>query len=80
MGTLAAGTSGEVQAYGHSMIVDPWGTVLGLVPDGEGHVCADLDLDAVGETRRRLPSLANRRPQAYAWPDPPAPNRPGEPA
>lgn len=68
-GTLAAGTDGEVTAHGHSAIVDPWGTVLAVAPDGEGHVCADLDLGLVDETRRRLPSLANRRPGTYVWPD-----------
>lgn len=69
VGTLAAGTDGAVQAYGHSMIVDPWGTVVAVAADGEGYVCADLDLDSVGEARRRLPVLANRRPAAYDWPD-----------
>lgn len=53
---------------GRSMIVDPWGLVLALAPDAEGHVVAELDLDRQADVRTRLPSLANRRPQAYAWP------------
>jgi predicted amidohydrolase len=53
---------------GRSMIVDPWGLVLALAPDREGHIVADLDLDAQARLRRDLPSLANRRPQAYRWP------------
>ncbi|MDW5594388.1 carbon-nitrogen hydrolase family protein [Conexibacter stalactiti] len=53
---------------GRSMIVDPWGLVLALAPDAEGHVIADLDLARQADVRTRLPSLANRRPRAYAWP------------
>ena len=55
-------------SYGHSAIVDPWGTVLALAPDEECFVAADLDLAEQDRVRAELPSLANRRPQAYAWP------------
>jgi predicted amidohydrolase len=51
---------------GRSMIVDPWGIVLAVAPDREGHVVADLHLDAQERMRRELPALANRRPVAYA--------------
>jgi deaminated glutathione amidase len=54
---------------GRSLIVDPWGLVLATAPDAETHVVADLDLGRQAEIRARLPSLANRRPQAYAWPE-----------
>jgi predicted amidohydrolase len=53
---------------GRSMIVDPWGIVLAQAPDGECHISAELDLARQREIRRRLPSLANRRPLAYEWP------------
>jgi predicted amidohydrolase len=53
---------------GRSMIVDPWGVVLATAPDGEAYITAELDLDRQAEIRRTLPSLANRRPQAYVWP------------
>jgi deaminated glutathione amidase len=53
---------------GRSMIVDPWGLVLALAPDTETHIVADLDFDQQDDIRTKLPSLANRRPQAYAWP------------
>ncbi|HEY1539918.1 MAG TPA: carbon-nitrogen hydrolase family protein [Solirubrobacteraceae bacterium] len=59
---------GALRSGGRSMIVDPWGIVLALAPDREGHVVADLDLDAQGRMRRDLPALANRRPSAYRWP------------
>ena len=50
---------------GRSLIVDPWGIVLAAAPDAEGVITADLDLEAQAGIRRRLPSLANRRPNAY---------------
>jgi predicted amidohydrolase len=47
------------------MIVDPWGVVLATAPDTETFVTADLDDDRQTAIRAQLPSLANRRPDAY---------------
>lgn len=47
--------------WGHTMIVDPWGTVLDELPDGNGIVTADLDVAEVARLRREFPALANRR-------------------
>jgi predicted amidohydrolase len=71
---IAAGQVGrhppDHETYGHSMIVDAWGTVLARAGDEpEGVVAADLDLDAQADVRAKLPSLANRRPDAYRWPE-----------
>jgi len=55
-----------LRSGGRSMIVDPWGVVLAMAADREGHVATDLDLDALARIRRDLPSLANRRPEVYA--------------
>jgi predicted amidohydrolase len=52
-----------MRSGGRSMIVDPWGVVLAAAPDAECAIVADLDLDALADVRRRLPSLAHRRPQ-----------------
>ena len=35
-------------SHGQAMIVDPWGTVVAQVPDGEGVALAELDFDAPG--------------------------------
>lgn len=56
-------------SYGRSAIVDPWGVVLAQAPDHECFVAAELDLERQREVRRTLPSLANRRPTAYRWPE-----------
>jgi deaminated glutathione amidase len=69
---IAPNQSGEApphyNSFGRSMIVDPWGVVLATAPDGEGFVAADLDLGAQDRVRESLPSLANRQPEAYLWP------------
>jgi deaminated glutathione amidase len=57
------------RSYGRSMILDPWGVVLAQAPDEECFIAADLDLEALGRIRAALPSLANRRPESYRWPD-----------
>jgi predicted amidohydrolase len=64
----AGGAPPHFDSYGHSAIVDPWGTVLASAPDGERFVAAELDFPAQDEVRASLPSLANRRSKAYAWP------------
>jgi deaminated glutathione amidase len=57
------------RSYGRSAIVDPWGVVLAQAPDEECFVTADLDLELQDRIRTTLPSLANRRPAAYEWPE-----------
>lgn len=52
---------GGRQTYGHSMIVDPWGSVLAEYPDGVGIVSASLDRARLEAVRRSLPALAHRR-------------------
>jgi predicted amidohydrolase len=70
---IAANQSGKApphyEAWGHTMIVDPWGRVLDEVAEGEGFAIADLDLAELEDVRERIPSLANRRVAAYAWPE-----------
>lgn len=59
----------DKESFGGSMIVDPWGEVLGRAERDEPCVVtADLDFARQDEVREKLPSLANRVPGAYAWP------------
>ena len=61
---------GMPACHGHSMIVDPWGTVIAeRTEPTPGVLVADLDLDRQRQIREELPVLANRRPDAYLWPD-----------
>jgi len=75
---VAAGQIGSApplyQSYGRSMIVDPWGVVTAQAPDTECFVAADLDFAIQTEMRDSLPSLRNRRPEVYRWPEPPGSN------
>lgn len=63
---IAAAQAGQHQngraTYGHSMIIDPWGKILGeLGGEGEGVLVADIAVSDVAEARGRVPALANAR-------------------
>lgn len=66
---IAAGQVGTIggsyEAYGHSMIVDPWGRTLAEVPVGTDIAVADLDFTAQQDIRSNLPSLTAIRPTSY---------------
>lgn len=50
------------ETYGHSLVVDPWGEVqLDMGGKEDGLASCDVNLDRIGEVRRQLPSLANKR-------------------
>ena len=48
------------RTFGHSMVVDPWGKVLNVLPEGEGVVLAELDLAHLAAVRAQLPALEHR--------------------
>jgi nitrilase len=49
------------ETHGHSMIVDPWGTVLTQVPRGTGFVSVALDRDYQKTIRRTFPTIDHQR-------------------
>ncbi|MBO0615203.1 MAG: hypothetical protein RL122_852 [Pseudomonadota bacterium] len=55
-------TSGRT-TYGHSMIVDYWGRVRDVREKGAGVVLAEIDLDALEQTRKTFPVLSHRCPK-----------------
>ena len=48
------------ETHGHSMIVDPWGRVLDLLPRGSGVVVADINPTYQASLRASLPALTHR--------------------
>lgn len=49
------------RSYGHSLIVDPWGTVVAECGDGEGICLAEVHPGLVDDVRARIPMQGNRR-------------------
>ncbi|MCK5354585.1 MAG: carbon-nitrogen hydrolase family protein [Methyloprofundus sp.] len=49
------------QTYGHSMIIDPWGTVLDCKKTNAGFVAAEIDLARLHKTRESFPVLQHRQ-------------------
>jgi predicted amidohydrolase len=47
------------ESYGHTMIVDPWGTIVGERAEGDGVVIATLDGAAVARRRTQMPCLSH---------------------
>ena len=48
-------------AYGHSLVVSPWGEVLADGGDGVGYVVTTVDIESVATARGRIPSLEHDR-------------------
>lgn len=53
------------QAWGHSIIVDPWGQVLLQMDEKEGIAVTEIDLAEADEVREQLPLLKHRRKDVY---------------
>jgi len=61
---LAAAQGGKHEngrrTWGHSMLVDPWGELMGVLPEGEGVVSGIIDPARLAEVRQNLPALRHR--------------------
>lgn len=49
------------RTWGHTMLIDPWGEIKAVLPEGEGVVCGELDLDKMASIREKLPALKHRK-------------------
>jgi nitrilase len=49
------------RTWGHSMVVDPWGEVVDVLPEGEGVVMGEIDPEQLQRVRASLPALKHRK-------------------
>lgn len=63
--TSPARQNSGFQAYGHTLVSDPWGTILSEAGEGEELVHSLLDLESLHKIRRELPFLSARRTDLY---------------
>lgn len=49
------------RTWGHTMVIDPWGEVMGLHAQGPGVVLVDLDKERLNSVRQHLPALQHRQ-------------------
>ena len=49
------------RTWGNSMLIDPWGSILANLPEGEGFISGVLCKDKLNEVRSKLPALAHRK-------------------
>ena len=52
-------------AWGHSILVSPWGTVIAQMDERQGRMVNEINLDAVDDIRAQLPLLSARRTDVY---------------
>jgi predicted amidohydrolase len=66
---FAANQTGEhapgKESFGHSMVIDPWGTKLADTGPNVGIAIAKISKDRLAEVRAQLPALKNQRPELY---------------
>lgn len=49
------------RTWGHTMLVDPWGDIQSVLPEGAGYVIGDIDLAKRDHVREILPAIRHRR-------------------
>lgn len=59
------GQKPQFQAFGCSVIIDPWGTVIAQASHRTQVIMAPIDLNLVRRVRQQLFTLENRRPDLY---------------
>lgn len=61
----ARDTGASYVAYGHSLVCNPWGTVVARLDEKAGVQVAELDLDDLARYRGQIPILSGRRTDLY---------------
>ena len=49
------------RTFGHSMLIDPWGEVKAVLPEGEGVISGVIDRQFLDGVRESLPALKHRK-------------------
>lgn len=49
------------RTWGHSMLIDPWGEVKSVLPEGEGVIVGDIEPLHLQRVRESLPALKHRK-------------------
>jgi predicted amidohydrolase len=58
---------GDRASFGHTAVLDPWGTTVAVRPRGAGVVLAEVDLDRLERVRAGLPCLQHARPELLGF-------------
>lgn len=62
---LAAAQGGQHtngrRTWGHSMLIDPWGEIKAVLPEGEGIVIGEIEASYLQQVRENLPALRHRK-------------------
>ncbi len=53
------------ECWGHSLVADPFGSVIAGADETEQILCAELDLERIAEVRRELPTFLHLRGDVY---------------
>ncbi len=61
MSSNSVGLNQGIQFVGHSMITDPWGTILAGAGDKEVIIKSEIDLADLETARQQFPALADRK-------------------
>ncbi|PLT34984.1 carbon-nitrogen family hydrolase [Bacillus sp. V5-8f] len=65
IGVNRAGSDPANEFAGHSLIIDPWGEVIGEAGEKEEILAADIDFNKTSEVRNMIPVFQDRRPEFY---------------
>ena len=64
--SVARDETAEYVAWGHSLLVSPWGNIVEQLDEKEGMLISDIDLAYVDKIREELPLLSARRMDVYS--------------
>lgn len=59
------GQNKRMLAYGNSLVINPWGTVIARMTDAEGILYSEVDLSYLNEIRDRMQTIENRQKAVY---------------